>query len=257
MGYENILYEVKEGVATITINRPPYNVLDIKTMREMNKALLEAKGRQKELKLLVIAQAGNKAFSTGVDVKDHTADKMDEMVEVFHGIFRIMATLDLPTLAVVNGFALGGGCEVAVFCDMVIASEKSQFGQPEIKLAVYPSMVVAWLPRLIGAKKAFEFILTGDSIDAKEAERIGLINLAVPEERLAEETEKFIKRFTDKSPIALKWAKRATLAGMDVDFEQALQRSEAIYKKDLMTTHDANEGLKAYMDKRQPVWKGE
>ena len=257
MGYENILYEVKEGVATITINRPPYNVLDIKTMREMNKALLEVKGRQKELKLLVIAQAGNKAFSTGVDVKDHTADKMDEMVEVFHGIFRIMATLDLPTLAVVNGFALGGGCEVAVFCDMVIASEKSQFGQPEIKLAVYPSMVVAWLPRLIGAKKAFEFILTGDSIDAKEAERIGLINLAVPEERLAEETEKFIKRFTDKSPIALKWAKRATLAGMDVDFEQALQRSEAIYKKDLMTTHDANEGLKAYMDKRQPVWKGE
>ncbi len=257
MGYENILYEVKEGVATITINRPPYNVLDIKTMREMNKALLEVKGRQKELKLLVIAQAGNKAFSTGVDVKDHTADKMDEMVEVFHGIFRIMATLDLPTLAVVNGFALGGGCEVAVFCDMVIASEKSQFGQPEIKLAVYPSMVVAWLPRLIGAKKAFEFILTGDSIDAKEAERIGLINLAVPEERLAEETEKFIKRFTDKSPIALKWAKRATLAGMDVDFEQALQRSEAIYKKDLMRTHDANEGLKAYMDKRQPVWKGE
>lgn len=257
MGYEYILYEVKEGVATITINRPPYNVLDIKTMREMNKALADVKEHQKELKLLVIAQAGNKAFSTGVDVKDHTADKMDEMIEVFHGIFRIMATLDLPTLAVVNGFALGGGCEVAIFCDMVIASEKSQFGQPEIKLAVYPSMVVAWIPRLIGAKKALEFILTGDSIDAKEAERIGLINLAVPEERLAEETDKFIKRFTDKSSIALKRAKRATMAGMDVDFEQALQISEAIYKKDLMTTHDANEGLKAYMEKRQPVWKGE
>jgi len=257
MGYENILYEVKEGIATITINRPPYNVLDIKTMREMNQALEEVKGRQKEFKLLVITQAGDKAFSTGVDVRDHTAEKMDEMIEVFHKIFRIMATLDLPTLAVVNGHALGGGCEVAIFCDMVIASEKSQFGQPEIKLAVYPSMVVAWLYRLIGLKKAFEIILTGDSIDAKEAERIGLINLAVPEERLAEEVEKFINRLADKSPVALKWAKRATLAGIDLDFEQALQKSEAIYKGDLMSTHDANEGLVSFMEKRKPVWKGE
>jgi cyclohexa-1,5-dienecarbonyl-CoA hydratase len=257
MGYENILYEVKEKAATITINRAPYNVLDIKTMREMNLALQDVKKRQKELAVVVITQAGNKAFSTGVDVRDHTADKMDEMIEVFHGIFRNLATLDVPTLAVVNGFALGGGCEVAVFCDMVIASEKSQFGQPEIKLAVYPSMVVAWLPRLIGLKKAFEFILAGESIDAKEAERIGLINRAVPEERLAEEVKKFIAMFTEKSPIALKWAKRATVAGMDVDFEQALQRSEKIYKGDLMHTHDANEGLKAYMEKRSPVWKGE
>jgi cyclohexa-1,5-dienecarbonyl-CoA hydratase len=168
-----------------------------------------------------------------------------------------MATLDLPTLAVVNGHALGGGCEVAIFCDMVIASEKSQFGQPEIKLAVYPSMVVAWLYRLIGAKKTFEIILTGESIDAKEAERIGLINLAVPEDRLAEEVEKFIKRLADMSPVALKWAKRAVLAGMDVDFEQALQKSEAIYKGNLMKTHDANEGLTAFMEKRKPVWKGE
>ena len=257
MGYENILYEVKEGVATITINRPPYNVLDIKTMREMNQALEEVKEQQKALKLLVIAQAGDKAFSTGVDVKDHTSDKVDEMIEVFHQIFRIMATLDLPTLSVVNGFALGGGFEVAVFCDMVIASEKSQFGQPEIKLAVYPSMVVAWLPRLIGVKKAFEIILTGESIDAKEAERIGLINLAVPEERLIEAVDTFIKRLADKSPVALKWAKRAVLAGMDVDFEQALQRSEAIYKGDLMITHDAHEGLTSFMEKRKPVWKGE
>jgi enoyl-CoA hydratase/carnithine racemase len=118
-------------------------------------------------------------------------------------------------------------------------------------------MVVAWLPRLIGQKKAYEFILTGDSIDAKEAERIGLINLAVPEGQLTQEVEKFIKRLSDKSPIALKWAKRATLAGIDLAFEQALQKSEAIYKGDLMSTHDANEGLKAYMEKRQPVWKGE
>jgi enoyl-CoA hydratase/carnithine racemase len=140
---------------------------------------------------------------------------------------------------------------------MVIASEKSQFGQPEIKLAVYPSMVVAWLYRLIGMKKALEIILTGESIDAREAERIGLINRAVPEEKLAQEVEQFINMLADKSPVALKWAKRATLAGMDVDFEQALQRSETIYKGDLMKTRDANEGLTAFMEKREPVWKGE
>jgi cyclohexa-1,5-dienecarbonyl-CoA hydratase len=106
-------------------------------------------------------------------------------------------------------------------------------------------------------KKALEMILTGDSIDAKEAERIGLINLAVPEERLAEEVEKFINRLVDKSPVALKWTKQATLAGIDLDFEKALQKSEAIYKGKLMKTHDANEGLTAFMEKRTPVWKGE
>ncbi|RLB06851.1 MAG: enoyl-CoA hydratase [Deltaproteobacteria bacterium] len=256
MEFENILYEIKDAVAKITINRPPYNVLDIKTMREINQALEDVKERQRDLKLLIITHAGDKAFSTGVDVRDHTPDKMDEMIEVFHRIFRIMMKLDLPTLAVVNGFALGGGCEIAVFCDMVIASEKSQFGQPEIKVGVYPSMVVAWLPRLIGWKKAFEIILTGDPIDAKEAERIGLINLAVPEERLTEEVDKFVSRLTDKSPVVLKWAKRAVLVGLDVDFERALQGSEIIYKQALMSTHDANEGLKAFMEKRKPVWKG-
>jgi len=254
--YENILYEVHEAIATITINRPPNNVLDIKTMREMNQALQEVTEHQRELKLLVITHAGDKAFSTGVDVKDHVAGRVDEMIEDFHRIFRIMALLDLPTLAVVNGSALGGGCEVAIFCDIVIASETSQFGQPEIKLGVYPSMGVAWLPRLIGAKKAFEIIMMGDSIDATEAERIGLINLTVPEEQLDQEVKGFIKGLTDKSPVALKLAKRAMLAGIDVDFEQALQRSEAIYNKDLMSTHDAHEGLTAFMEKRKPVWKG-
>ncbi|MBW2039173.1 MAG: enoyl-CoA hydratase/isomerase family protein [Deltaproteobacteria bacterium] len=257
MEYENILYEVKNGIAKITINRPPYNVLDIKTMRDINQALQEVKEGQRDLKLLIITHAGDKAFSTGVDVKDHTPDKVDEMIEVFHRIFRIMVTLDLPTLAVVNGFALGGGCEVAIFCDMVIASEKSQFGQPEVKVGVYPSMVVAWLHRLIGWKKALEIILTGDTINAQEAERIGLINLAVPEENFAEEVEKFINRLTDKSPVVLKWAKKAVLAGLDVDFERALQNSEIIYKQALMRTHDANEGLKAFMEKRKTVWKGE
>lgn len=256
MAYENILYEVKDGVAKIVINRPPYNVLDIPTMREINEALMDVKAREKELKVLLITSSGEKAFSTGVDVKDHTPEKMDEMIDVFHRIFRIMATLEIPTVAAVRGYALGGGCEVVLFCDMVVASEKAQFGQPEIKVGVYPSMVVAWLPRLTGMKKAMEIILTGDSISAQEAERLGLVNRVVPEERFEEEVQRFIERLTDKSPVVLRIAKRAILAGLSGDFETGLENSEVIYKYALMKTEDANEGLKAFLEKRKPEWRG-
>ena len=168
-----------------------------------------------------------------------------------------MATLELPTVAVVNGYALGGGCEVAIFCDMVIATEKSQFGQPEIKVGVYPSMVVAFLPRVMGMKKAMEMILTGEPLSAREAERYGLVNLVVPEEKLQEEVEGFLSRLTDKSPIVLKIAKRAVLAGVSGDFERGLENSELIYKHALMATKDAQEGLQAFMEKRKPEWRGE
>ena len=257
MNYECVEYLVKDGVATLSINRPPMNVLDIPTMKEMNAVFDDVARSQNKLGLLVITHAGEKAFSTGVDVRDHTPEKMDEMIEVFHGIFRRMITLDLPTLGVVNGYALGGGMEVAVFCDLVVASEKSVFGQPEIKVGVYPSMVVAWLPRIIGSKKAYEIILAGDTITAKEAERIGLINVALPADGFQEAVEAFTKRITSQSPVVLKWAKKAVLAGYGVDFERALRNSEIIYKEALMKTHDAVEGLEAFMQKRQPVWKGE
>jgi len=257
MAYERILYEVSDGVAKITINRPPYNVLDIPTMKEINEALEEVKRQEKALKVLVITAAGSKAFSTGVDVKDHTSDKVDEMIEVFHGMFRRMSTLEIPTVAVVRGYALGGGCELAIFCDMVIASEGAQFGQPEIKVGVYPSMVVALLPRLVGMKKAMEMILTGESVSAEEAQRLGLVNLVVPEDRLEEAAQEFIGRLTDKSPVVLKIAKRAILAGVSGDFEQGLQNSEVIYRHALMRTKDAEEGLRAFLEKRKPVWRGE
>lgn len=254
MGYENILFEIRDSVAKITINRPPYNVLDIKTMKEINKAIENAK-KERGLKALVIGAAGDKAFSSGVDVRDHTPDKLDEMIEVFHRIFRLLSTLDVPTVAVVNGMALGGGCEVAAFCDMVIASDKATFGQPEIKVGVYPSMAVAWFHRIIGAKKAYELLLTGDTIRAVEAERIGLINQVVPHEELDRAVESFLGRLIDKSSVVLKWAKTAIRHGLDVDFERGLQNSEIIYRNGLMRTEDANEGISAFLEKRKPVWK--
>ena len=254
MGYENILFEKENAVATIAINRPPHNVLNIETMKEMNEAIDKAK-KDPGLKALVIAAAGETAFSAGVDVGDHTAEKMDEMIEVFHRIFRLLATCDVPTIAVVRGMALGGGCEVATFCDMVIASDKAVFGQPEIKVGVYPSMAVAWFHRIIGAKKAYEMLLTGDTISAAEAERIGLINQVVPHQELDQAVQRLLKRLTDKSSVVLKWAKMAIRHGVDVDFERGLQASEIIYKNGLMRTQDAHEGLSAFLEKRKPVWK--
>ncbi len=254
MSFQNILFEIKDSVATLTLNRPPFNVLNIETIKEINEAIERVK-KERGLKALVFAAAGNKAFSSGVDVRDHTPDKMDEMIEVFHRIFRLLSTLDVPTVAVVNGMALGGGCEVAAFCDMVIASDKATFGQPEVKVGVYPSMAVAWFHRIMGAKKAYELLLTGDTISAAEAERIGLVNQVVPHEELDEALARFLERLTDKSSAVLKWAKTAIRHGLDVDFERGLQNSEIIYINGLMGTEDAKEGLSAFMEKRKPLWK--
>ncbi|NIQ39207.1 MAG: enoyl-CoA hydratase [Proteobacteria bacterium] len=254
MAFQRILFEVKDSVATATINRPPFNVLDIQTMKEINEAIEKARA-ERGLKALMFAAVGDKAFSSGVDVRDHTPEKMDEMIDVFHRIFRLLSTLDVPTVAAVRAMALGGGCELVAFCDMAIASEKATFGQPEVKVGVYPSMAVAWLHRVIGAKKAYELLLTGDAISAAEAERIGLINQVVSDGELDNAVETFLHRLREKSSAVLKWAKTAIRHGLDVDFERGLQNSEIIYKNGLMRTEDANEGLLAFLEKRKPLWK--
>lgn len=254
MDFQFITFEREDKVATLTINRPPYNVLDIPTMKEMNTALLEAK-KMKGLSALVITAAGSKAFSSGVDVKDHTPDKMDEMIEVFHQIFRILITYEIPTVAAVNGVALGGGCEVASFCDMVVASEHSKFGQPEIMVGVYPSMAVAWFSKIMGLKRAYELILTGKTIDAKTAQDYGLVNQVFPDAEYEEGVKAFVGDLTSKSSVVIKWTKKAIVSGLEVPFEKGLSASEVIYQYGLMSTEDAKEGLSAFLEKRKPAWK--
>lgn len=254
MGYQFITLERKGKIATLTINRPPYNVLDIPTMKEMNDALMAVKGME-GLSALVITAAGSKAFSSGVDVKDHTPDKMDEMIAVFHQIFRILTTYEIPTVAAVNGVALGGGCEVASFCDMVVASEHSKFGQPEIMVGVYPSMAVAWFSKILGLKRAYELLLTGKTIDARTAYEFGLVNRVLPDEGYEEALDAFLQELSGKSAVVLKWCKKAIVSGLEVPFEKGLAASEVIYKHALMATEDAEEGLKAFLEKRKPSWK--
>jgi cyclohexa-1,5-dienecarbonyl-CoA hydratase len=255
MAFKHIQTEFKDGVATLTLNRAPLNVLNIEMMEEINTYLEELK-EEKSLKLLVI-QAMGKAFSAGVDVGEHMGDMVYKMIEAFHRIFRLMDALKVPSIAVVNGSALGGGCELALYCDMVIATERAKFGQPEIQVGVFPPIAALIFPRMIGRKKALELILSGETISAQEALALGLINKVVPEASLPQEVGGFIEKLKKLSGIVLKLAKEATLAGLNDDMDQGLKVIEKIYLDRLMKTHDAIEGLKAFLEKRKPTWKDE
>jgi cyclohexa-1,5-dienecarbonyl-CoA hydratase len=253
MAYRHIQTEFKEGVAMLTLNRPPLNVLNIEMMEEIN-SYFEGLLKEKALKLLVV-QAAGKAFSAGVDVGEHLGDLVYKMIEVFHRMFRLMDALKVPSISVVNGSALGGGCELAVYCDMVMATERAKFGQPEIQVGVFPPIAALAFPRMIGRKKALELILSGDIISAQEALALGMINKIVPEASLAEEVNRFVEKFKKLSGIVLKLTREATLAGLNDDSEKGLKVIEKIYLERLMKTNDAIEGLKAFLDKRKPAWK--
>jgi cyclohexa-1,5-dienecarbonyl-CoA hydratase len=252
MAFKNILLEKKDEVAKVIINKPPLNILDIATLEEMNQALAELR-TDDEVKVVVITGAGEKAFSAGVSVGDHLGEQLPKMVEVFHRLFTSLVEVDKPTIAVVNGLALGGGCEIVAGCDMAIAKEGAQLGQPEVKLGVYPPPASVLFPRIMGRRKAFELILSGDSISAREAERIGLINKAVPDNEFEKATGEFIKRFTSNSGLTLTQARRALYRNFDLDFNQALEVTGADATM-VMAQENSVEGLKAFLEKRKPVW---
>jgi cyclohexa-1,5-dienecarbonyl-CoA hydratase len=255
MAFKHIQTELKEGVASVTLNRAPLNWLNIEMMEEIN-SYFEALTKEKHLKLLLL-QASGKAFSVGVEVADHLGDLGPKMIETFHRMFKLMDALKVPSLAVVNGAALGGGCELALYCDMVIASERAKFGQPEIQVGVFPPIAALILPRIIGRKKAMELILLGETISAQEALGLGLVNKVVPEASLPEEVRAFVEKLNKLSGVVLRMTKEAALAGLNDDTGKGLDLIEEIYLSRLMKTHDAMEGLRAFCEKRKPVWKDE
>lgn len=252
--FKFIGYEVADGLIKITINRPPYNVLDIATMREMNQALDLAMNEQ-SAKVLMITGAGEKTFSSGVDVVDHTPDKVVDMIEVFHGILKRLLFVPIPTVAALNGPALGGGCELAIACDMVVAAENAKLGQPEIKLGVFPPIAAILMPKLVPMTKVMELLLGGGIIDAQEAHRVGLVNRVFPKETFREDTMKFLDQFLSLSKVALLQTKKAVKDAATRPFFEALFYVEQQYLKDLMATEDAKEGLNSFIEKRKPVWK--
>lgn len=255
MPYEHIEVRCENGLGTITLNRPPVNILNIAMMTEINNALDSWMG-QRDLKV-VLFNARGKCFSAGVDVGEHTGDLAPKMIEAFHGIFRRMDKLGALTVASVYGSCLGGGCELAIFCDMIVSSDSGKFGQPEIQVGVFPPIAAYLMPRIMGRKKASELILSGKIIDAKESFDIGLVNRVVKEEDLEPETAEYIKPYLQLSSKVLSLTKKAITVGLNDDFEPALKLIEDIYLDELMNTFDAHEGLKSFLEKRRPDWKNE
>ncbi len=239
----------------MALNRPPVNIINIETMVEMSRALDEL-AEDKDLKLLILSGGAAKGFSAGVDVGDHTEDRVAEMLSQFHAAALRIYRMEAITLAAVHGFALGGGLELVAVCDLIVAAEGVKFGNPEIKVGVFPPVSAVLLPGLIGDRKAAELLLTGEPIDAKEAHRLGFINRVVPADRLEAEVEGLVRSLMEKSPVILKLTKKAMTSTRGLELASALSRTEDIYLKELMITEDAREGLAAFMEKRPPAWKG-
>lgn len=248
-----IEFAVEDGVARITLNRPPANVLSIDVMNDVACAI-DAIEYEREVKLLVIAAKG-KYFSAGFELTDHLGDRGYMMVEGFRRVFEGFAKIDKPSLAVVAGPALGAGSLLAAGCDMTLAATSAKFGHPEIKAGVFNTVAMTVLPRLVGRKRAFELVLGGASIPAPEAERIGLVTRAVPDDKLLSEAETLIQRCRDSSGIALQCIRRAMVDGYDHSFSDAVRQAEDVYLNQLMLSEDAKEGLQAVMEKRKPTWK--
>jgi cyclohexa-1,5-dienecarbonyl-CoA hydratase len=250
----DIQFKVEDRVARITLARPPLNVLNIAMMREIGEALLDS--AQREIVAIVFdADKNCRAFSAGVAIEEHVEETIYQMLDAFHAIFRHFEQIAKPTIAVVDGAALGGGCELVAACDIVIASDRSRFGQPEIKLGVFPPVAAILLPLVIGEKRARELILTGEIIDAMEANRLGLCNHVVPSNHLDGKLFEVLSKLRELSGTSLQFARQALDLGRARTLDAALSEQENIYLHELMKTADANEGIKAFMEKRKPVWR--
>jgi len=253
--YQYIKFRIDDRAARITFARPPLNVLNIAMMREVNDALGQC-AHQRELAAIVFdAAADCNAFSAGVAVEEHVEETIFQMLDSFHGIFRNLEQIARPTIAIVDGAALGGGCELVAACDIVIASERARFGQPEIKLGVFPPVAAVLLPRVIGDKRARELILTGELIEAPEAARLGLVNYLLPRSELEQKASDLLSRFRNLSTAVLAFTKEAMDLGRGGSLDSALKQVEDLYLNELMKTHDAPEGIKAFTEKRKPEWR--
>ncbi|MDQ7783857.1 MAG: enoyl-CoA hydratase-related protein [Desulfomonilaceae bacterium] len=243
-------------VARIILNAPKANVLEAAMLGEISCAL-EGLAKDKDVKLIVFEGEG-KHFSFGASVPEHTKDKAAMMLKAFHGVFYQLTAMAVPTMAVVRGQCLGGGMELALFCNFIVADSTAKFGQPEIVLGVFPPPASVMLPRKVGQTYTDDIALTGRSLDAAEAYRIGLLTLLVEEGDAWEAAKKWIEtHILPKSAACLKTANKAARTHFFEGILSDLPKMEALYLKELMESHDANEGINAFLEKRKPAWKNE
>jgi cyclohexa-1,5-dienecarbonyl-CoA hydratase len=253
--YKDIQFAITDRVARIAFARPPLNILTIAMMKEVTDAINRSAQAPDTCAIVFAAAQPGGAFSAGVSIEEHRPETVFQMLDGFHSIFRSLNAVSKPVIALVGGAALGGGCELAAFADIVIATPSARFGQPEIKLGVFPPVAAVVLPRVIGEKRAKEMILTGELLSADVAHSLGLVSHLVAENALESKCEELLNAFRQMSVPALEMARRAMVQTGSLGFEEALKRSEDIYLNELMSFKDPQEGVEAFIAKRPPRWK--
>ncbi len=259
MAYKNIIVEKKDGIGTIKINRPKVlNALNKDTVLELTRAVAELE-KDKNIKVVILTGKGDKAFIAGADIsqmKDMSPLEAKEFAEMGHNLLMNIESSRLPFIAAINGFALGGGCEVLMACDICIAGASAKIGQPEINLGIHPGFGgTQRLPRLVGRMKAKELLLTGRNIDAEEACRIGLVNMVAEDDKLTETVEKMAGKIASKSTVQTDFIKSLVNKGADIDLHSACAL-EISYFSSSFSTEDQKEGMTAFLEKRKPTFKG-
>jgi cyclohexa-1,5-dienecarbonyl-CoA hydratase len=248
----HVRVEPRFPAAEVVLDRPPLNVLDLETLGALRASLLDLRDRE-DVRVLVLRSAIDGTFSAGADVADHARDRAPAMLAAVHAAVRALRSLPVPTIALVDGRCLGGGWELAQACDLVVASPRATFAQPEIDLGCFPPVAAALLPRLAG-RRAAELVLLGTPLGAAEALAAGLVS------RVADDVEAEGRRIAGalaaKSRTALAAAVRALRTGAEGTLDEALDRNERLYRDAVIPTGDAEEGVRAFLEKRAPVWSG-
>jgi cyclohexa-1,5-dienecarbonyl-CoA hydratase len=251
--YEFVNVRLQGGVARMTLNRPEHNLLNETMLRELAEGI-EYVGSREEIKIILLDSAC-KVFCGGIEVGEYTSQRVFQMLDAFHAAFAAMVDVAKPVVCVVNGPAIGGGAELAAFGDMVIASSKARFAQPEITIGMFPPLASTILPYLVGPKVALELVLTGEPVNAERALELGLVNRLVPEAQLEATVEELLSRMSGQSGAVLTMAKKAILGGMGLSLRDGLKHSMSIFLNELYRLEDSQEGLHALVEKRKPNWK--
>src|ERR1700688_2701075 len=251
--FEFVKFRIEDSVARLTLNRPDHNLLNEAMLREIADGIVFA-GERDDVKLIAIDSAC-KVFSGGVDIGEYTAQRVYQMLDAFQAAFAAILETSKPVLCVVNGPAIGGGAELAAFGDLVVATPRARFAQPEITIGVFPPLASTILPFLVGPKLALELVLLGDPVTAERALELGMVNRLVPEAQLESTVSELCARITSHSGPVLTMAKRAILGGMGLSLRGSLKNSMGIFLNELYRLEDSQEGLRALVEKRKPNWK--
>jgi cyclohexa-1,5-dienecarbonyl-CoA hydratase len=251
--FQSIRYVSDGPLARITMNRPEHNLLNEPMLRELTSGI-EWAGDEEGVKLILIDSAC-KVFSGGVDVGEYTTQRVFQMTDAFHRVFLAMVDVGKPVMVVVDGPAIGGGSELAAFGDIVVATPRARFAQPEITLGVFPPLAATIFPQIVGPRLAMELVLTGEPITAERARDLGLISRLVPEDLLEKTVNALITKITAQSGAVLRMAKKAVIAGVGLSIQEGLKASMDIFLNELYKLEDSQEGVRALVEKRKPQWK--